>query len=132
MFYMARPTLLVAEVEPGSALSTRKLVLETGKFNVLTAHDVREAAELFSMAKELASALVVTTDLKGYANLIAQVKKQRKDFPVILLSPGGIADRQGADHHLSSHEPNALLELCRELFGDPREIDQAARSALRK
>ncbi len=34
---MPRPTLLIAEPEPEQALSVRKLVLETGKFNVLTA-----------------------------------------------------------------------------------------------
>jgi len=32
-----RPTFLMAEPEPEQALSTRKLVLETAKFNVITA-----------------------------------------------------------------------------------------------
>src|SRR4051812_48605380 len=44
---MARPTLLVAEPEPEAALSVRKLVLETAKFNVLTAHSDEETVELF-------------------------------------------------------------------------------------
>ncbi len=113
-------------------MSTRKLVLETAKFNVLTAHDSREAAELFSRARELVSALVVTTDIKGFPTLISQVKKERKDLPVILLSPAGTADNRGADYHLSSHEPHALLELCRKLFGDPREVDKKASSTLRR
>jgi hypothetical protein len=39
-----RPTLLVAESEPVEALSVRKLVLETDKFNVLTAHSFRGIA----------------------------------------------------------------------------------------
>src|SRR5690349_2301472 len=44
---MRRPTLIVAEPEPGQALSTRKLVLETAKFNVLTAHSTDEALDVF-------------------------------------------------------------------------------------
>jgi len=121
---MPRPTLLVAEVEPGSALSTRKLVLETGKFNVLTAHDTKEAMELFAAGTALVSALIVTSDLKGAQALIAQFKKKRADLPVILLSPNRTSDLKGADHHLSSHEPQDLLDLCSELFGDPREADK--------
>ena len=120
---MARPTLLVAELEPGSALSTRKLVLETGKFNVLTAHSSREAAELFSAGKSLISAAIVTSEVKGASSLIAQIRKQKQDLPVILLSPNRDADVKGADHHLSSHEPQELLQLCREILGDPRTLD---------
>ena len=121
---MVRPTLLVAEQEPGSALSTRKLVLETGKFNVLTAHSTKEASELFALAKGLVSALIVTSDLKGRAALMSQVKKRRPDLPVILLSPNRTADAKNADHHLSSHEPQQLLDRCRKIFGDPRAIDE--------
>lgn len=120
---MARPTLIVAEQEPGSALSTRKLVLETGKFNVLTAHSSKEATDLFAQAHKLASALIVTSEVKGHASLMAHAKKQRPELPVILLSPNRTADAKNADYQLSSHEPQQLLDLCRKLFGDPRKID---------
>ena len=105
-------------------MSTRKLVLETGKFNVITAHSSKEAAELFALAIKLTSALIVTSDLKGHAALISQVKKRREDLPVILLSPNRTADAKNADYQISSHEPQQLLDLCRKLFGDPRAIDQ--------
>jgi len=121
---MARPTLLVAEVEPGSALSTRKLVLETGKFNVVTAHSSKEALELFSNAPKLMSALIVSSDLKGAQLLVTRLKTSRPDLPVICLSPNRTATLKGADHHASGHEPQELLDLCRELFGDPRAIDR--------
>lgn len=42
---MVRPIVLMAEVEPPEGLSARKLVLETGKFNVITAYSVEEALE---------------------------------------------------------------------------------------
>ncbi len=121
---MVRPTLLVAEQEPGSALSTRKLVLETGKFNVITAHSSKEATELFTLARKLVSALIVTSDLKGRAALISQVKKHRPNLPVIVLSPNQTADAKHADYQISSHEPQQLLDCCRKLFGDPRAIDE--------
>ena len=40
---------MVAEPEPLQALSTRKLVLETGKFNVLTAHSTEEGIDLLRL-----------------------------------------------------------------------------------
>lgn len=42
---MVRPIVLMAEIEPPEGLSARKLVLETGKFNVTTAYSVKEALE---------------------------------------------------------------------------------------
>jgi len=43
---MARPVFLVIEVEQPDGLSTRKLVLETAKYNVLTAHSGKEGIEI--------------------------------------------------------------------------------------
>jgi|SRR5579872_950086 len=53
-----RPTLLVAEPEPLQALSVRKLVLETGKFNVLTAHSTRESIDIFHMFPNISGAVL--------------------------------------------------------------------------
>ena len=39
---MRRPTFIVAEPEPDQALSSRKILLETFKFNVITAHSEPE------------------------------------------------------------------------------------------
>ena len=125
---MARPTLIVAETEPVAALSVRKLVLETAKFNVLTAHSKREALEIFATAPELISALVIVIDLKGAEALTAQFKRKLPDVPVICISPNDGQRIKGADHHVSSHDPEALIDLCRELFGDPRAIDTDSRA----
>jgi len=121
-----RPALLVAEHEPDGALSTRKLVLETAKFNVVTAHSAEEArATLDVMAPGLA-ALIVTSSLGSEDDCLAVAKvfKERKpDAPVIFLSPGGYQDCRWSDHQLSSHEPEKLVTLIRSLFGDPRLMD---------
>lgn len=55
---MERPTILIAEEEPGAALSTRKLVLETAKFNVLTAHSTREAITVFQKFPNVSAVVV--------------------------------------------------------------------------
>jgi hypothetical protein len=40
---------------------------------------------------------------------------------VIVLSPSGTLVK-GADHAVSSHEPEELVTLLRRLFGDPRKM----------
>jgi hypothetical protein len=117
---MARPSFLVAEPEPAQALSTRKLILETAKFNVLTAHSSKEAAEIQEVSPSL-SAMVVTADLPEAEKLIEDVKKARPGLIVIFLSPNQTERPEGVDHHLSSHDPESLVNLCRDLFGDPRK-----------
>lgn len=118
-----RPALLVAEHEPDSALSTRKLVLETAKFNVITAHSVPEAEEAMQLMAPGLAGLVVTSTLgpeDDCATLAKTFKNTKPDAPVIYLSPSGFQHCRWADHQLSTYEPDKLLNLARELFGDPR------------
>jgi CheY-like chemotaxis protein len=117
---MPRPAILIAEPEPADALSTRKLVMETGKFNVLTAHSSKEAIEIEQQSPAIV-AMVAVAGLLGVEPAIKTVKGHRPGLPVILLSPNQTERFDGVDHHVSSHDPEALLNLCRELFGDPRE-----------
>ena len=125
---MPRPTLVVAETEPIAALSVRKLVLETAKFNVLTAHSKQEALEIFDAAPDIIAALVVVSDLEGAESIVQEYKRNQPELPVICISPHDGERLKGADHHVSSHDPEALIELCRELFGDPRAIDGQPRA----
>ena len=119
---MPRPTLLVAEPEPGQALSTRKLVLETAKFNVLTAHSSREALDLFHLFPNISGAVLVGDDQIDCDRVSSSIKNATDKVPVIYLHARVVARCSAADHHLSSHEPEDLLDLVRSLFGDPREL----------
>lgn len=123
---MPRPTLLVAEPEPDQALSVRKLVLETGKFNVLTAHSTREAIDLFHLFPNISAAIIAVGE--GGAldcdKVLQTVKDATSKVPVICLSPRVGAMFKAADYTLSSHEPEELLTTMRSLFGDPRQIDK--------
>jgi hypothetical protein len=121
---MPRPTLLVAEPEPEQALSVRKLVLETGKFNVLTAHSNREALDVFQLFPNVSAAVLVgdtNIDCEGIGKHI----KSTTDKIAIIHLHASIGGRCAyADHHLSSHEPELLLELVRSLLGDPRSTSE--------
>jgi DNA-binding response OmpR family regulator len=120
---MPRPTFLMAEPEPEQALSARKLVLETAKFNVITAHSAHEAIELCQKFGSV-DALIVHGNLPGdCAHLVKQFKGGDGGKPAILLAPSHSASCDGVDHRVSSHDPQELLELLRSMFGDPRQID---------
>lgn len=116
-----RPALLVAEKEPDNALSVRKLVLETAKFNVLTAHSASEALETIEKFPAIAAA-IITSNLgpeNDCATVARALKKQKPETPVIYLSPTGLAACDWADHILSTYEPERLLLLVKSLLGDP-------------
>jgi len=116
-----RPTFIIAEPEPEQALSSRKLVVETAKFNVVTAHSAGEYIELLSCFPKV-DAVILHTGLEGgnIEKLIASSRDIKANLPVIVLDP--LARRySGVDHTLSSHDPQELVNLLRKLFGDPRK-----------
>ncbi|HEX3585809.1 MAG TPA: response regulator [Candidatus Angelobacter sp.] len=117
---MPRPTILVAEPEPAQALSVRKLVLETAKFNVLTAHSTREALDTFHLFPNIDMAVLVMNDAIDCGLIARSIKEVTKKIQVVALSPR-IGDKcENADHMLSSHEPEQLVTLTRSVLGDPR------------
>jgi Response regulator consisting of a CheY-like receiver domain and a Fis-type HTH domain len=119
---MARPTFLVIEPEPLDSLSTRKLVLETAKFNVITAHSTSEGIELLKTFPNV-QALVIVASLNGCSEVVKSAKALDPKLPVVILSPNFTYECEG-DHHASTHEPEELLRLLRRLFGDPRSKSQ--------
>jgi hypothetical protein len=120
---VARPTFLMAEPEPDQAISARKLVLETAKFNVITAHSAREALDLCERFPRI-DGLIVHGSLQGdCAKIVANFKRGNENKPAILLAPSASSSCDGVNHTISTHSPEALLHLLRELFGDPRAID---------
>lgn len=114
---------MVAEPEPLQALSVRKLVLETAKFNVLTAHSTREALEHVEAFPAISAAVLVAENSLGLDQIIHSLRKKIPALPVIVLSPLEGFTLPGADHIISSHDPERLVSLMRELLGDPRTVD---------
>jgi len=117
---MARPTILVAESEPGQALSVLKLVLESAKYNVLTAHSTGEALDIFHMFPNVNVAVLVMDGVID-CELVARSIKQVTSKISIIATSARIAQKcENADHILCSHEPETLISLMRTLLGDPR------------
>lgn len=118
---MARPTFLVAEPEPEQALSTRKILLETFKYNVITAHSVRETFELLRLFSNV-NALIIHCGIPNFdgVDLVKSVKQSAPTMPIVALTPTE-RELQWADYVVNSHSPQELLDLVQQRFGDPRK-----------
>lgn len=116
-----RPTFLLAAPEPAQAISARKLVLETAKFNVITACSSAEMSDTLKRFPHV-DAVIVQSQLQEipFEVMLAEVKKQHPHMVTILLRAAASALSEHADHNVSSHDPEELLFLLRRLFGDPR------------
>lgn len=116
---------MVAEPEPEQALSVRKLVLETAKFNVITAHSTAEALEIVRLFPNISAAVLVRDPSIDCEAIAASVKRDAGKLPIIAVMPQLTQRCAGADHHVPSHEPEKLLGMVRSLLGDPRMVDGA-------
>jgi DNA-binding response OmpR family regulator len=125
-----RPTFLIAEPAPDEGLSSRKLVIETAYFNVLTAYSGPELLDSIDRFPN-SDALVVHTGLPRL-DLPAVVKKMREKIPnglIIALTPTSGFASDGVDAVISSHDPQELLGFVEERFGRLRKANFDARLA---
>ncbi|HET7346706.1 MAG TPA: hypothetical protein VFJ10_05215 [Acidobacteriaceae bacterium] len=104
------------EAEPGQGLSTRKLLLESAKHNVVTAYSSEEGIRMFKRFQSV-DAVVVDSELEGNERLVASVKEHNSGMRVVCLSPREGARASWADETVNSHDPAALLELLQEMGG---------------
>ena len=110
----------MVEPEPNEALSVRKLVAETAKFNVTTAYSTNEAKQLLHKFPRI-DGVVIIAEMRGCDEVVETAKSINPMMQVILLSANLTTRCGNADHLISSHEPEALVGLLRSLFGDPRK-----------
>jgi hypothetical protein len=106
------------EVEQSEGVSTRKLVLEAARHNVITAYTKDAGAELLRRFPSVDVA-VVHTELDGssFEETVRELKGILGDLPVIGISPrSDEVDKDGADYLIPSHDPQALLNLLAEKF----------------
>ena len=111
-----RPILLVIDPPDVEMISTRKLILESAKYNVVTATTTEEAVEIAQ--KVPIDAMVIHERLcDGDVSAFTQkLKSTRPSAPLWIISPQphSIA---GADRVLSSFDPLGLVRLVQETFG---------------
>ncbi len=114
---MIRPCFLVIDREFPGSISTRKLVIETAKFNVLTAYSGVEAREMFERFPAISGA-VLDAGLEDISckDLVAELKQKQPKLPVIVVGAPGSTDCPDADYRLDSFLPSRLLEILRGLM----------------
>ena len=113
---MIRPCFLVIDREFPGSISTRKLVIETAKFNVITAYSGREALEVFKRFPAV-DGVVLDGGIDDISaeELTEELKAIQPKIPVVVIAFPGFDGCPRADFHLESFNPAKLLEILRGL-----------------
>lgn len=111
---MPRPCFIVVDHEHFGSISSRKLVIETAKFNVITAYSGVEALETIARFPAV-NGVVVNANVRDIPprELIATIKQAMPSMPVILIGYPTKGDCENADYRVDSFEPGKLLDLLR-------------------
>jgi CheY-like chemotaxis protein len=113
---MNRPCFLVIDREFPGSISTRKLVIETAKFNVLTAYSGKEALEIFKKFPAV-SGIVLDggMDDVSCSDVALEAKQLQPKIPIIVIAAPGFSGCPEADYQIESFDPAKLLETLRRL-----------------
>ena len=111
-----RLSFLIVEAEPSQGLSTRKLLIESAKHNVLTAYSSEEGIEMFKRFPNVDS-VVIDGELKGNARLARQIKEVNPGIRIVCLASRIGAKAEWADTTANPHDPAALLKMLQEMGG---------------
>ena len=97
-------------------------MLETAKYNVITAYSGTEAVETFRLHPNV-TGIVMNEAVTGMdcASLAKELRAIRSDVLLIVTSSRGITDCVMADHQLDNFDPASLLKLLRKLAPNPLE-----------
>lgn len=111
---MIRPCFLIVDREFAGSISTRKLVVETAKYNVLTAYSGREAIETLRTFPAVTAAVIdaATRDMRC-DEVVQELRDIKPNMPIVAISAPGTDGCTKADHHLDSFDPAALLGLLK-------------------
>jgi len=113
-----RLAFLVVEAEPAQGLSTRKLLLESAKHNVLTAYSLPEGEKMFRRFPHVDVVAIDGSfggDLCG--GLVKKLKEQNPNIRIVAFMPQMSAHCDWADETTSSHDPAGLLKVLEEMGG---------------
>lgn len=120
-----RPCFLVIDKQYPGTISSRKLVIETALLNVITAYSAEEAVQTLTRFPAV-DGIVLDKEVHGTTcrQLIDRLRSIRADIPVITVSPSGYDPCGGEQYHVSSYDPQQLLEQIRRVCD--RAVNQAA------
>jgi CheY-like chemotaxis protein len=128
---MIRPCFLVVDREFSANISTRKLIIETAKFNVITAYSGAEALQTVDRFPAL-DGIVIDAGLRDMPadDVVNQIKQRYPALPLIVICAPGANDCPAADHHLNFFDPARLLTLLQSLRPSETAAIQARNQAL--
>jgi response regulator RpfG family c-di-GMP phosphodiesterase len=111
-----RPCFLVVDREYSGSISTRKLVIETAKFNVLTAYSVAEALTTLRRFPAV-DGIVVDAEMPEMPcpDLVRSLKHLAPSVPVIIVHRPLSEPCNGAEYQLDTFDPKQLLGLLQSL-----------------
>lgn len=114
---MDRPCFLLVDREYAGHISTRKLVIETAKFNTITAYDPEEAIDTLQRFPNVDGVVLcadIASDAEG-ENLVAQLRAVVPRIEVIVLTAGGHPGNIHGDHYVDSLDPKKLLDCLQSI-----------------
>jgi hypothetical protein len=106
--------ILMIEEEQPEGLSSRKLVVETVKHNVLTAYTAQDGIDLLRRFPAVDAVLVHAAQVERNPGLLAEIKALAPGKPIVFASPFARDGASQADFVVDSHKPQALLKLLGE------------------
>ena len=113
---MVRPCFIVVDPEHSGSISTRKLVIESAKLNVITAYSGAEAIETLKRYPAV-DGVVCNHEVRDIPlhKLIAALKECNPKVPVVMVGPG-IDEYPQPDHQVESFDPRRLLDVLQALM----------------
>jgi CheY-like chemotaxis protein len=117
-----RPCFLVVDNEYPGSISTRKLVLESAKLNVITAYSAEEAIGTLDRFPNV-DGVVLDTQIQGRSctEVVRQLRTKHNRIPIVTVSPGGQDPCGDEQYHVSNFDPKQLLDALHRIR--PREMD---------
>lgn len=114
-----RPCFLMLDRVQAGALSTRKLVIESIKFNAITAYTAEEAMATLQRFPSL-DGIIVDATLPGSAEVVRSIRQQYPNLLIIVTGSDHDGESGPADHVIETYSPERLLALVQKLF--PHEV----------
>ena len=114
---IVRLVVLMVEVEQPEGISSRKLILETARHNVLTAYSGDGAVNLLQPFPNVDLA-IIHTELEGreFESTVRRLKEMRPDLYIVAISPVDSDKLEGVNAVLPSYDPQELLEFLAKRF----------------
>jgi CheY-like chemotaxis protein len=111
-----RPCFLVIDREYAGSISTRKLVIETAKLNVITSYSGAESLAMLDKFPNV-DGIVMDGGIEDIpcTELALQIKRKFPSVPIVVVAAPGFSGCAYADFQLETFDPAKLLELLKSL-----------------